>query len=405
MDTKRRFRKIKLGLMRSPMFMDLSGVMMLGNTTLEVGFPTACTNGRDEMYGIEFIESFEDDKQVGFVIVHENMHKACRHMELYKGIRAIDAQLSNCAMDYWINGGLKKLDPKETIIKMPMKDGEVYGLYDPKFEGMSVLDIFRDLQANGMPESAKGNGEAGDGQGTGQGEGSGNFDEHDWDGAEAMTKEDKQKLEQDVKQAIRQGLMVAKKAGVGGCSNAMGLGEIVSPKIPWDRILDQFVRQSCTSRDVSSWRRPNRRFLHQDIIMPTLEGQSIREIVVGIDASGSMYGSPLQKVVGAIKVLSESLNIDKVHVLYWDGDVATPHEEYDAQSFKQFVTTTKVIGGGGTSPACVPEYMKEHNINPECVIMLTDGYVDGWGTWNVPVIWAMTTDETAPTGVTIKIED
>jgi hypothetical protein len=52
--------------------------------------------------------------------------------------------------------------------------------------------------------------------------------------------------------------------------------------------------------------------------------------------------------------------------------------------------------------------MKENHAKPECVIMLTDGYVNDWGNWDVPVLWAITeggTKTDAPVGKTIHMEE
>jgi hypothetical protein len=48
-------------------------------------------------------------------------------------------------------------------------------------------------------------------------------------------------------------------------------------------------------------------------------------------------------------------------------------------------------GGGGTNPACVPKYLKDNGIKPDCIVMLTDGEVfDNWGTdWPAPVLWVI----------------
>jgi hypothetical protein len=51
----------------------------------------------------------------------------------------------------------------------------------------------------------------------------------------------------------------------------------------------------------------------------------------------------------------------------------------------------------------VPEYIKARGIKPECVIMLTDGYVGDWGKWQHPVLWCINTDRRAPTGQTIRM--
>jgi hypothetical protein len=51
--------------------------------------------------------------------------------------------------------------------------------------------------------------------------------------------------------------------------------------------------------------------------------------------------------------------------------------------------------------------MRERNLKPECVVVLTDGYLGGdWGTWDVPVLWAINGNKnaTANVGVTIHID-
>ena len=55
------------------------------------------------------------------------------------------------------------------------------------------------------------------------------------------------------------------------------------------------------------------------------------------------------------------------------------------------------------------EYLKEKRIVPECVIMLTDGYVGSdWGRdWTAPVLWAIVggNDCVADNGKTILVKD
>jgi predicted metal-dependent peptidase len=393
-DPARRFRKVKLALMRHHKFMFLSSIMMLGTTQLVDDIPTACTNGRDEKYGLDFIEEL-DDYELGYVIAHENVHKACRHLVVYVALSKLNPLIANIAMDAWINNGLNKLDPKGDIIRMPMRDGKPVGVLMPEYDGWSVIEIFRDLMKK-AEEQGSSTTLGGDG-----------FDDHDWDGAEQMDTEELSELEQDIKTAISQGKALAKQAGAGAGGSVFGFDEIITPKIKWSAILTNFMRQSFTNRDESSFRKPNRRFLYQDIVMATLISQGINELVVAPDASGSMYGEPTKVALGAIKELAQQLNINKIHVLYWDGEVGS-HEEYDDTTFKDFVITTNVIGGGGTTPACIPKYLKEKGIDPQAVVVLTDGEIYGsdWGQWEHPVIWCIVTNNnvTAPVGVTVKVE-
>ena len=74
---ERRLKKVKIALMRNPQFALWSGIMMVGKTKLDEDFPSAMTNGRDEIYGREFVKGL-DDKELAFVVLHENLHKAFR---------------------------------------------------------------------------------------------------------------------------------------------------------------------------------------------------------------------------------------------------------------------------------------------------------------------------------------
>ena len=368
--------------------------MMLGTAKVVEGEPSACTDGRNERYGRAFIHAL-DDKELGFVIMHETMHKMCRHITTYQALWKKNPQRTNMATDYWINQKLVDVDPNKEVIAMPMRDGRQVGLLDPKYKGMTVKQIW-DLLEN--EESSGGGGS--DGQG-------GGFDTHDWEGAQGLTKEQAQQLAQDIDHAIRQGQAAAKKAGHGKSNSLLGIDELLQPKVDWREQLREFVRDTCTDKEVSTWRRPNRRFLHQGIIMPTMQGQSIKELVLAVDASGSMLGKPLQVVMSEMKGLAEQLSINKVHILYWDGDVEA-HETYDAQSFKDWHSNTKPTGGGGTTPECIPQYLRKNTITPDAVVVLTDGMVAGWGEWSCPVLWAIYNPHsriTAPVGKTIHIEE
>ena len=57
---------------------------------------------------------------------------------------------------------------------------------------------------------------------------------------------------------------------------------------------------------------------------------------------------------------------------------------------------------------CVPKYMAEHNIKPQAVIVLTDGYLGGsWGSWSCPVLWCIQNNRNAKpsVGKYVHVED
>jgi predicted metal-dependent peptidase len=158
--------------------------------------------------------------------------------------------------------------------------------------------------------------------------------------------------------------------------------------------------------DDSSWNRVNKRFVGDDVYFPTMISESIGEIVVAPDMSGSCthYITPF---LSEVKAIMDEVHPEKLHLLYWDHVVAG-HEEYDASNMDSLVQSTKPRGGGGTDPRSVMNYVNNRNIKPQCIIILTDGEVGGnWGTeWNAPVLWVVVGNRNivAPVGTTIHME-
>jgi predicted metal-dependent peptidase len=386
---ERKLKKVKIALMRNPIFALYQGVMMVGKTSLRDDIPTACTNGRDEIYGRAFIKEL-DEKELAFVVMHECMHKVYRHLTTWKKLHEENALLCNAACDYVINLKLKDIDPDGKYMRMPMKNGKPFGLIDEKYRGMNTKQVFDAIKQE-------------HGEGGGEGEG---FDEHDWDGAKEMTDQEKEELHREIDRAIRQGQIAAKKAGLGAGGLDRELGDLMEPKVDWREVLREFVKSICNAKDTSSWRRVNRRFIGSDIYLPTLVGERVGHIVIGIDTSGSIGVKELSDFLSEVKGIADEVRPEKVDLLYWDSEVAG-HEEYDEYSVANIVSSTKPRGGGGTSPSCVTAYLKDKGIKPECVIMLTDGYVgDDWGgEWPCPVLWTIVAGNTdvAPNGKTIHI--
>jgi predicted metal-dependent peptidase len=254
-------------------------------------------------------------------------------------------------------------------------------------------------------EQEQGGGAGGDGEGEG---GPIGFDDHDWEGAQELTEQEKKVVAKEVDQALRQGMIAHNKAnGVGAGGMGRELGDLLEPQIDWREVLREFVKSICNAKDASSWRRVNRRYLSGDTYMPTLVGERVGRIAIGIDTSGSIGGPELDRFLSEVKSIAEDVHPEFVDLIYWDSEVAA-HEEYDVATVPNIVSSTKPKGGGGTDPTAMMHYLKEKNITPECIIMLTDGYIGDWGSeWNAPILWAICngTDGYAPCGKTVHIKD
>lgn len=391
---ERRVKAAKISLMRNPKFALWSGIMMVGKTEVRDDFPTAATNGRDEIYGRDFVMSLSA-QELAFVVLHENLHKAFKHLTTWKKLHDEDNRLANMACDYVINLILVDTDPEGKVIAMPRKDGKVYGLLDRKYKGLNTKQVF-DLLKQEQDE-----------QGDGAGDGNEGFDEHDWDGAQELSEEQAKELERDIDQALRQGQIAHQKANGEGAGNMhRELGDILKPKVDWREVLREFVSSVCNAKDTSSWRRVNRRFVGMDMYMPTLVGERVGHIAVGIDTSGSIGNDEINRFLSEVKSICDDVHPEALDLIYWDFNVAS-HEVYDEATMGTLVESTKPRGGGGTDPTCMMRYMKEKQIKPECIVMLTDGYIGNWGNeWEAPILWVITHDSiTAPIGKSVNITE
>lgn len=395
---ERKVKKSKISLMRNTKFVHLSGVMMMGSTKVEENIPTAYTNGRDEVYGRGILK-WMNEKEINFVVVHEVMHKAKRDLTTWYPLFKIDARCANMACDYVNNLMIVNADPEEEVVRMPQKDGKPFGLLDRRFANMNVKQVFDILRE----EKKKGGG-----KGSGDGDEGGGFDEHDWEGAHGMTEQEKEVLAKEVDRALRQGQIAASKlAGKGAGGLDRVIGELLKPKVDWKHALREFITSICNNKDMSSWRRVNRRFIGHDIYMPSLVGESVGKIVVGVDTSGSIGGTILDRFLSEVKALADEVKPESLELLYWDTEVSG-HESYHVGNMSSLIDSTKPKGGGGTDPACVSPYLKSKHIKPECIVMLTDGCIGSdWGTYDVPVLWVVVGNNTimSPVGKTINVEE
>jgi len=363
-----RIQRAHVELMGHPDTMEYASVIMVGKYEVRDDVPTACTNGIDCKYGSKFIKDMTDSDLRG-LIMHENLHKVFQHMFLWQHLYKEDGRTANMACDYVINIIIDDIRVRTGgFVTLPKG-----GLLDRKYEGMDSQTVYNMLR------------EEGDGGGSGGGEGEG-FDDHDWESGDAMSQEEIEQIGKDINQAIRQGQLMAGKLGG---NKSRELGALMEPKVDWREQLREFVSSTAVGKDISTWQRVSRRWLQHDMYMPSTITENVGRIVVAIDTSGSIGTAELSKFLSEVQGICINTKPEKVDLLYWDTEVAA-HEVYTQEQLDKLTSSTKPAGGGGTDVSCVSKYLKDNQIRPECVIVLTDGYIYGdWGTWNVPVLWTI----------------
>lgn len=398
MNVEDRIKKAHISIMNHKKFCAFAGILACGKTKVTTDVPTAATDGWDVAYNPEFIaQHMATDPELRFLILHESMHKAYAHMRVWRHLHEKDAQLANIAADHFVNLSLVDTDDNEGFVKMP----SVGVMPEPKYRGWSVQQIFNDLEQE--QEKEKGRHPRKGGDNPDDPDEGGGFDKHDWNGNKSKSAEQAQRESDEIGRALRQGEIIRKKRAGKGAGGADGIfGELLTPKIDWRKVLRDFVTETCAGRDESTWRKPNRRYLSEDVYMPSMIGTTMTELVVGFDTSGSVFGGQeMTRFVTEIATIIEQVKPSRVHVIYWDTEVAG-HQTFEDGQFA--VQNLKPKGGGGTDGAVLFDYLRSKRIKPDAIVQFTDGYVGNWGQTDVPTLWAITTDLVAPWGTTIKVE-
>jgi len=385
---EQRLERSHVALIRSEKFALLSGIILLGESKVKTGIPTAYTNGRDKYYGKEFFEGLSE-KEINFVVAHENFHVLYKHMTTWRRLWEEDPKLTNMACDYVINQQIVDIDPDGKIINVP----NIGVCLDEKYRGWDAKQVYDDLKQNQDEDDTGSSGNSAEKQDS--------FDQHGFDDAKQMTSKESKELDEAVDQAVRQGDILAGK--MGGVS-AHDIGAIPEPQVNWREQLQDFVQSVCAGRDSSTWRRPNRRWLADGMYMPTPFSESIGPMVIGVDTSASISEEYLDKFLGEIEKITQDMPPERLHLLYWDSKIAG-EEVYMPGEYEGLTQSTRPVGRGGTDPFCVKKFVDNMGTKPELVLILTDGhFFGGWPVFNEPTLWVSTTDRMSDTDKTIHIK-
>ena len=383
-----RLKKAHIALMKHRETALYSGVMLMGKNAVIDDKVTAYTDGANKKYGREFMSKLTDPELRG-LILHENLHVALKHIPRFKKEFKDNPQAINVATDYAVNDVIMNLKDQD-LCKLP--EG---GLYDAKYHNWSVREIYEDLK-----KQQKENKDSGKGESLGK-----TLDEHGFEDAQNMTDEEAKEMSGKIDKALREGGILA---GRMGAKIPRVIGDMLEPKVNWREVLREFVSSATKGSDEYTWRKFNKRQMANDIYLPSMENESIGELIVAIDTSGSIGGRELTEFASELASICSVSTPSKVRVLWWDTNV---HGEqvFLPEHYDNIKDLLKPQGGGGTMVSCVSEYLNKQRVEAEAVIVFTDGYVEDDITWNLkcPTLWLVTQNNNfvAPSGKVVKKED
>ena len=344
---------------------------------------TAATDGDHIYYNEEFLQSLNRD-ELTTLIAHELLHCILQHHE--RAARKI-RPLWNVACDYAIN-------------PMLFDDFNFTRLdnccYDQKYKNLSAEAIYNRLAKSAkIMKAAIAAQDAGESMPKGMGNGKIQGDvlpknrvnndgqtANEWRGITANA----------VKEAKRQGDHIPDSIDF-----ATKFGTNIDKR--W---MEALWRYFTPSKHDMSWARPNRRFIGQNIYLPSVHGEKIEHAVVVIDTSGSVSAAERAIFLGAAR---ETVNATSPGIFSLIAADTKPRVAARwTQSELPIVEWPTIAGGGGTDFAPAIEMASNFETPPTVLIYLTDLYGPCGLPPVFPVLWVCNTDhEDAPFGETVRI--
>jgi predicted metal-dependent peptidase len=378
------------------------GLELVEDSTCE----TMATDGRRLFYAPAFVESLSEPELIG-VLAHEVTHLAYLH-HTRRGGRELP--LWNEAADYAINRDLVAAGftlPADVLL-------------DSSFDGQGAESIYATLKGRrpqpqpqeqqepepapqqdgtetgqGAPQTGaddsapddSGNGQSGasgqSGQNAGQsGEGGADGAADPGAGGNAPAGSDPGRCggildaapdgasmaeaAAEMESRVRQAIAVA-AAGAGELPGSLAriLGALNEPRIAWRDVVARFVDDAAVK--ATCWNRPNKRFLDSPFFLPGSTVDSVRQLAVAVDTSGSIDDAVLAAFSSEVQGMLDSGKVESVHVVYCDSSVqgSAEYELGDAVELKP-------LGGGGTAFAPAFAHIAEHAPEAAAIVYLTD---------------------------------
>jgi len=341
------------------------GVLLTSTNITEdsKNFKTMATNGVEIFWNREFVEKLSDPECTG-VLLHEVNHIILFHCDpKRKGSRTQDKW--NQAVDYAVNEiiyGMGYQLPKEALM-------------NHDWSNLSAEQIYDKLEKDKS---------GGPGKIVVHGSGSGVLDDHISMPGDSITKN-------EIEGKIIAAVEATKDKGTLPAGIERWIKELRDNKVDWRTIFRNFIG-SVMSKSDYNWYPPDRRFIGEDLYMPSLSERKIGHICVAFDTSGSIGQREINQFTTEVKTIQTF--VEEITCMTCDAAV---HEVVKVSCVENFAKKLKFKGGGGTSFIPVFDMIRKKNIQPECLIYLTDGYGDyPLQAPPYPLLWVLTPNHQNP---------
>lgn len=186
----------------------------------------------------------------------------------------------------------------------------------------------------------------------------------------------------EMESRVRQAISVARAANAGELPGFLArlVDELNASRVSWRDALAEFIDDS--AERVTCWNRPNKRFQGSGFILPGSTADSVGDVGVVVDTSGSVDDRTLAAFQSEVQGVLDSGRVERIHVVYCDSKVQG-RAEYERGD----LIALDCPGGGGTrfdvGLAALPETVA-------AAVYLTDLDSRHWGAPpEFPVLWAV----------------
>jgi predicted metal-dependent peptidase len=352
------FQKIRIGFLFNHPFLSVL-TLSLKNEFVQNSNSAFETDGYKISIDIDKLSKYSED-EITYLYAHTLMHIVLKH-PLRQNTR--DSYLWNQSCNLVVNQILSTFDnigkaPDDEIIDDGIKDmcvEEVYEMLDketPKEEEYTTPKDGGDAQAH-------------------------IYDQTKMDIREVQNNQ-KGQNEQNLDSIIIQALSIAKKSPHLYDGMQIEINEIIKPNISLKDILKEYLISSLFEK-TSTYDRPNRKFIHQNLYLPGFKkSDEMVEVYIALDSSGSVSLDEYKSFLGVVFDICEDFYEYRVTVLPFDSRVKVD-SIITLDSLNPFDKESVYIpkSDGGTDFDEVLRYLATTHIKPKnLLIVLTDGLFD-----------------------------
>lgn len=204
--------------------------------------------------------------------------------------------------------------------------------------------------------------------------------------------------QEDWQVAVAQAAQIARGAGKLPGAIERKMQEMLEPVVAWQEALERYFASK--SKDDLNWSKPNTRYLHLDLYLPSLESVAAGAYAFAFDMSGSITQQVVDQFCAELEGMRVKVKPTKIVVMCFN-TVVTQVLEFGPDD----PIVIKAKGGGGTAFDDPVRTLEELEIEPEALIYLTDLDSSVFPTEPAyPVLWVSTKKNYAPFGEVIMMQ-